>query len=128
MPPKLSKLEFQIMEALWGHATQSNLSDSNALTMSTGPEQTAAIAQNWLDPGAERSLSSFDQRHLLSVQAQYTTGQGLEGGTLLHGRPGRLLREWTVLTRINAGSGFPETPVYPATVPGTGDVGPRALP
>jgi hypothetical protein len=33
-----------------------------------------AIAQNWLDLEAERGPSSFDQRHLLSVQAQYTTG------------------------------------------------------
>jgi hypothetical protein len=100
------------------------LSDSSALTISTGPAQTAAIAQNWLDLRAERSLSSFDQRHLVKLQAQYTTGQGLEGGTLLHGWPGRLLKEWTLLTRINAGGGFPETPVYPATVPGTGEVGP----
>lgn len=105
-------------------ATQSNLSESNSLTMSTGPVPTAAIAQNWLDLGAERSLSSFDQRHLVNLQAQYTTGQGLEGRTLLGGWPGRLLKEWTLLTRINAGSGFPETPVYPATVPGTGEVGP----
>ncbi len=50
-------------------------------------------------------MSSFDQRHLLNVQAQYTTGQGLEGGTLLGGWPGRLLKEWTVLTRINSGHG-----------------------
>ncbi len=104
--------------------TQSNLSDNETLTMSSGPAQTAAIAQDWHDLRAERSLSSFDQRHLLNLQAQYTTGQGLEGGTLLHGWPGRLLKEWTLLTRINAGSGFPETPVYPAAVPGTGWIGP----
>jgi trimeric autotransporter adhesin len=47
------------------------------------------IAQNWLDPRAERSLSTFDQRHLLNLQAQYTSGQGLEGGTLLGGWRGR---------------------------------------
>ncbi len=105
-------------------ATQSNLSDTNSLAIPSGPAQSAAIAQNWLDLRAERSLSSFDQRHLLNLQAQYTTGQGRESGTLLRGWPGRLLKEWTLLTRINAGSGFPETPVYPATVPGTGDVGP----
>ena len=39
-----------------------------------------AIAQHWLNLRAERSLSTFDQRHLLIVQAQYTSGQGLEGG------------------------------------------------
>ena len=105
-------------------ATQSNLSDNEPLTTSSAPQQTPAIAQDWLDLGAERSLSSFDQRHLLNVQAQYTTGQGLEGGRLLHGWPGRLLKEWTLLSRINVGSGLPETPIYPAAIPGTGWVGP----
>lgn len=80
----------------------------------------AAVAQNWLDPRAERSLSSFDQRQLLSVQAQYTSGQGLEGGTLLGGWRGRALKEWTVLGKLSFGTGLPETPLYPAAVPGTG--------
>jgi hypothetical protein len=81
---------------------------------------TTSIAQNWLDLTAERGLSTFDQRHLLSVQAQYTTGQGLEGGTLLGGWRGRLLKEWTVLTNIKTGTGMPESPSYFAAVPGTG--------
>ena len=80
----------------------------------------ASIAQNWLDPRAERSLSSFDQRQLLNLQAQYTSGQGLEGGTLLGGWTGRMLKEWTVLGNLSFGSGMPETPIYPAAVPGTG--------
>ena len=80
----------------------------------------AAVAQNWLDPRAERSLSNFDQRQLLSVQAQYTSGQGLEGGTLLGGWRGRALKEWTVLGNLSFGTGLPETPLYPAAVPGTG--------
>jgi hypothetical protein len=105
-------------------AAQSNPSDNETLTMSSATQQSPAIAQDWHNLPAERSLSSFDQRHLLNVQAQYTTGQGLEGGTLLHGWPGRLLKEWTFLTRVNVGSGFPETPVYPAAVPGTGWIGP----
>ena len=104
-------------------ASQSSLSQNDTLVFSSGPSPTAEIAQNWLDLRAERSLSAFDQRHLLNLQAQYTTGQGLEGGTLMRGWPGRLLKEWTLLTRINAGSGLPETPVYPATVPGTGWTG-----
>jgi hypothetical protein len=83
----------------------------------------ASIAQNWLNLSAERALSSFDQRHFLNVQAQYTTGQGLEGGTLMSGWPGRLLKEWTILAQITAGSGMPETPVYLAAVPGTGFTG-----
>jgi trimeric autotransporter adhesin len=83
----------------------------------------AAVAQNWLDPRAERSLSSFDQRQLLNVQAQYTSGQGLEGGTLLGGWRGRALKEWTVQSTLSYGTGMPETPIYPDTVPGTGDSG-----
>jgi hypothetical protein len=105
-------------------ASQSGFSQGETLTLSTAPPSTASIAQNWLDLRAERSLSSFDQRHLLNVQAQYTSGQGLEGGTLLGGWPARLLKEWTLFTQINAGTGLPETPVYPGVVPGTGWVGP----
>ena len=82
-----------------------------------------SIAQNWLNLPAERSLSTFDQRHLLNVQAQYTTGQGLEGGTLMSGWRGRLLKEGTLLSQITVGSGMPETPVYLAAVPGTGFTG-----
>ena len=87
-------------------------------------QSSPAIAQDWLNLKAELSLSAFDQRNLISVQAQYTTGQGLEGGTLLGGWPGRLLKEWTLLTQISAGSGLPETPLYPAVIPGTGWMGP----
>jgi hypothetical protein len=83
----------------------------------------AAVAQNWLNPRAERSLSSFDQRQLLNVQAQYTSGQGLEGGTLLGGWRGRALKEWTVQSTFSFGTGMPETPLYPAAVPGTGLTG-----
>ncbi|MES2393545.1 MAG: carboxypeptidase regulatory-like domain-containing protein [Acidobacteriota bacterium] len=83
----------------------------------------ARIAQDWRHPEAERSLSTFDQRHLLNFQLQYTTGQGIGGGTLLTGWKGKAFKEWTVLTRITAGSGLPETPVYLATVPGTSVTG-----
>ena len=84
---------------------------------------TASIAQNWLDLRAERALSTFDQRNLLNVQVQYTSGQGLGGGTLMSGWSGRLLKEWTVLTQITTGTGMPETPSYPTAVPGTGFTG-----
>jgi len=80
----------------------------------------STIAQNWRDPGGERSLSSFDQRHLLKMQVQYTSGMSVAGGTLLGGWRGRLLKEWTVLSTLNAGSGLPETPLYSLAVPGTG--------
>jgi hypothetical protein len=88
----------------------------------TGPAN-LAVAQNWLDLSAERGLSTFDQRHLLSLQMQYTTGMGTGGGTLLSGWKGALFKEWTFATTITAGSGLPETPVYLAAVPATGVTG-----
>jgi hypothetical protein len=93
---------------------------------SSGSEQSgpttpsASVAQNWRNPLAERSLSAFDQRQLLGVQAQYTSGQGLEGNSLLGGWRGRALKEWTLVGTLNFGTGLPETPIYTATVPGTG--------
>lgn len=114
---------------LGGQGHQSNASQSashsdfSSSANAETPPANAQIAQNWLDLKAERSLSSFDQRHLLNLQAQYTTGQGLEGGTLLGGWRGRALKEWTLLTQLNIGTGFPETPIFPAVVPGTGWVG-----
>jgi outer membrane receptor protein involved in Fe transport len=86
-------------------------------------QQNLMVAQNWLDLSAERSLSSFDQRHLLSLQLQYTTGMGAGGGTLLSGWKGALLKEWTFATLITAGSGLPETPIYFVPVEGTGVTG-----
>lgn len=84
------------------------------------PSGSGSVAQNWLDPRGERSLSSFDQRQLVKIEGQYTSGEGLGGHTLMSGWRGRLLKEWTLTTSINAGTGFPETPIFPATVPGTG--------
>jgi hypothetical protein len=81
---------------------------------------TGTIAQNWLNLKAERGLSTFDQRHLVNASLQYTSGQGLGGGSLMRGWRGTLLKEWTVVTTISAGSGLPETPILLATVPGTG--------
>jgi hypothetical protein len=108
-----------------GHVTattQGQNSNESAPTQAAA-SPTAVIAQNWLDLRAERSLSSFDQRNLLTAQLQYTSGEGLGGGDLLSGWRGRLLKEWTFLTQITAGSGLPETPVYLAVVPGTGVTG-----
>jgi hypothetical protein len=83
-------------------------------------------AQNWLDLSGERSRSSFDQRHQLIIQPlQYTTGQGIGGGTLMSGWRGQLLKEWTVVSAITLGTGLPLTPIYPASVPGTGFTGIR---
>jgi hypothetical protein len=92
-------------------------------TTTAGVSTTESIAQNWLDLRAERSRSSFDQRHLLKFQVQYTTGQGLGGGALLGGWRGRLLKEWTISSQLSAGTGLPQTPVYYAAVPDTGFAG-----
>jgi hypothetical protein len=94
-------------------------SQSNSTT-STTSQPTLTIAQNWLNLSTERSLSNFDQRHLVSGQLQYTTGMGIRGGTLLTGWKGSLLKEWTFATDITAGTGLPLTPLYPAAIVGTG--------
>ncbi len=83
----------------------------------------AAIAQNWLNLRAERALSNFDQRHLLNLQAQYTTGSGVFHAALLSGWHGLILKEWTFAGQLMLGSGTPLTPVYPIAMPGTGIVG-----
>ena len=85
---------------------------------------TPVVAQNWLELAAERGLSNFDQRHLLTAQLQYTTGMGLHGGTLVNGWKGALFKQWTVMSQITAGTGLPLTPLYPFPVPGTGVTGP----
>jgi Carboxypeptidase regulatory-like domain len=99
------------------------IDDSNA----GGRGTSSLVAQNWLDLSAERGLSATDQRHLLNVTMQYTTGQGIAGGTLLSGWRGAIFKEWTVLSSVNAGTGMPLTPIYAATVPGTGFNGVRPI-
>lgn len=107
-----------------GTTTPTSNDESGGLTAPVASNQPAAeIAQNWLNLSAERGRSSFDQRHVLSAQLQYTSGMGAKGGTLLTGWRGALAKEWTLATRITAGSGLPEDPVYFATVPGTGFTG-----
>ncbi len=100
-----------------GHTTASSGGAAQSASLSF---PSAAIAQNWRDPHAERSLSSFDQRQLMNLLAQYTSGEGLGGGSLLGGWRGRALKEWTLAGNLTYGTGSPETPLYPAAVPGTG--------
>jgi hypothetical protein len=69
-----------------------------------------AYAQNWLDLDGERSRSSFDQRHQAVLNLQYTSGQGIGGGTLVGGWRGQLLKEWTFVDAITVGTGLPLTP------------------
>jgi hypothetical protein len=84
-----------------------------------------SLAQDWRDLAAERGPSSFDQRHHVDVQVQYTTGVGLRGGTLLDGLWGSFWKDWTVATELSAGSGLPFTPVAFLPIAGTGVVGIR---
>lgn len=70
----------------------------------------SVIAQNWLNLAAERGLSPFDQRHQLQVNLQYTSGMGMRGGSLLSGWRGAVIKGWTFLTVVTAGTGLPETP------------------
>lgn len=84
---------------------------------------TLLVAQNWRDLGAERGLSSFDQRHQATLSGQYTSGMGIGGGTLMSGWRAALFKEWTLLTNITTGTGLPLTPTYFAPTQGTGNTG-----
>jgi hypothetical protein len=106
-----------------GASATSGSSGSSSASATSSTSSNPQIAQNWRNLRAERGLSNFDQRHLLTAQFQYTTGMGLAGGSLLTGRVATILREWTVLANINAGSGRPETPLYFVQVPGTAVAG-----
>jgi hypothetical protein len=102
--------------------TYSKSIDDSAL--GGGNQINKLIAQNWLDLSAERGLSTFDQRNVLNITGQYTSGMGIGGGTLLSGWRGALAKEWTITTAITAGSGLPLTPIYSELVAGTGVTGP----
>jgi trimeric autotransporter adhesin len=82
-----------------------------------------SIAQNWLDLRGERGLSSFDQRHQVTVQMQYTSGMLAGIGSFWDGWKGALFKQWTLASQLTAGSGLPLTPVVLAPVPGTGITG-----
>jgi hypothetical protein len=112
-----------------GYATASTSSgsgtsgSSSILTTAASAPPAVMVAQNWLDLRAERSRSSFDQRHLVKFTFQYTTGMGLHGGDFFNGRRGALLKQWTVSSVLTAGTGLPQTPIYLEVVPGTGVTG-----
>jgi trimeric autotransporter adhesin len=105
-----------------GAANQDSFSPNIAMTGGATPLN-LPVAQNWLNLSAERGLSTFDQRQLLKLQMQYTSGMGLQGGTLLSGRKGSLLKDWTIATQITAGTGLPQNPVHLVPVEGTGVTG-----
>jgi hypothetical protein len=73
--------------------------------------------------GGARQRSAFDQRHLLTLQVQYSTGVGVGGGGLLDGIKAKLFNGWTLTSQLTAGSGRPFTPVFLTSVAGTGIIG-----
>jgi trimeric autotransporter adhesin len=70
----------------------------------------SVVVQNDLDFRAERGLSSFDQRHTLTLNSVLTSPFGPRG-SFLQGRGvmTTLLRDWTATVGITAGSGTPYT-------------------
>src|SRR5207237_266230 len=101
-----------------GSSSSSSTSSSSSSSSASGQ-----IAQDWRNARAQRGVSSFDQRHVLSTQIQYTTGMGLGGKAMMSGWRGALYKEWTVQASITAASGLPETPIYNQFVPGTAYTG-----
>jgi len=101
-----------------GHQTATSASSPAGASATSASVSGPTIAQNWRDLLAERSLSNFDQRHVLKATAQYTTGMGL-GRELMSGWRGRMLKEWTIGSTFSFGTGLPETPSYLAAVTGT---------
>jgi len=90
---------------------------------SSGSNASPQVAQDWQHLSAQRGLSTFDQRQVLSANAQYTTGMGIGGKTLMSGWRGLAYKEWTVQTTINVATGTPLTPIDPVIVPGSGITG-----
>ncbi|MGE0592432.1 MAG: carboxypeptidase regulatory-like domain-containing protein [Vicinamibacterales bacterium] len=82
-----------------------------------------AIAQDWQRLEAEWAPSRTDQRHQVVAGVQYTTGIGRRW-LQLGGLAGPLLRGWTLMADLTAGSGRPFTPTYLGTIPGSGVTGP----
>ena len=106
--------------------TLAKATDNAAAFLRAVDVQTSAagfVAQDWRDLDADRGPSTFDQRHQVVAELQYTTGMGIAGGALVDGLRGRLLKGWTVTGQLNTGSGLPQTPIYLTTIPGTGVTG-----
>ncbi len=108
-----------------GNGFTANLQYTFSKSLDDADISGALIAQNWLNLKAERALSNFDQRHLINLQAQYTSGAGIFGPRILSGWTGLLLKEWTLAGQMTIGSGKPLTPLYLAVIPGTGNTGIR---
>jgi len=68
------------------------------------------VAQNWLDLAAERGLSSFDRRHVFTMNWVYTSPFGNPNSHYASsGWAGRLLRNWSLSGGVTAETGTPLT-------------------
>jgi hypothetical protein len=68
------------------------------------------VAQNWLDLAAERGLSSFDHRHVLTMSWTLTSPFGTDGSRVAPGTwGGRLLKDWQLAGGLTAETGAPLT-------------------
>ena len=83
----------------------------------------AALAQNWLDLNADRGVDGSVRQHTMSSGLQFSSGQGLHAAALLKGWKAHVLKDWTILTNINLGSGAALTPIMTNTTRGTGITG-----
>jgi hypothetical protein len=81
------------------------------------------IAQNWRDLRAERGRSAFNQRHTVTLSAQYTIGSAGPLGNNLGGKAASLLRDWTILGQFSFNTGQPQTPLFFVATPRTGITG-----
>jgi len=103
------QLNRRFRSGIMGRASyQFSKSIDNAGTGGRGQGGTP-VAQNWNDLSAERGLSSFDSRHNLSLNTQYSSGMGARGGTLVNGWKGAMLKDWTISSGINVRTGTPLT-------------------
>jgi trimeric autotransporter adhesin len=104
--------------------TYAKMLDDDFSLSAQGSVTSGAVAQDWTNLRGQRGLSTTDQRHVLTATAQYTTGMGLGGKTLMSGWKGAIYKEWTIQTAINSATGLPETPIdAAATASGTGVTG-----
>jgi hypothetical protein len=105
------QLNRRFHSGVMAHASyQFSKSIDNAGTGGRGQGNTP-VEQDWLDLSAERALSSFDARHNLGLQVQYSTGMGMSGGTLLNGWKGAFIKDWTVSGNVSLRSGTPFTAI-----------------
>ena len=98
-----------------------SIDDSPNLTASGGSR---SFAQNWMDLSAERGPTPGIRANNFTGLLQYSTGVGAGAGGLIGGWKGVLLKDWTVNTSFNVGSGMPITvSAGRLVVPGTGFIG-----